>query len=94
MSIETKQVKGLEMKVELLGYENNLADFEVVLGNGDLLTCHATIDLIDFKNGDSNVKPYAWFDLEENEIDKPEFNGVYAQYLFNECFEKSVGNFL
>lgn len=84
----------MNFKVELLSYEDKLADFEVTLENLDCVTCHAVIDLIDFKNGDVNIDPSSWFDAYGDSIDKPESFRNYEQYLLNECFENSVGKFL
>jgi len=84
----------MNFKVELLSYEDKLADFEVTLENLDCVTCHAVVDLIDFKNGDVNIDPDNWFDAEGNSIDKPEEFKGYERHLLNNCFEYEVGKFL
>ena len=84
----------MNFKVELLSYEDKLADFEVTLENLDCVTCHAVVDLIDFKNGDVNIDPDSWFDAEGNSIDNPEEFKGYERHLLNNCFEYEVGKFL
>lgn len=84
----------MNFKVELLSYEDKLADFEVTLENLDCVTCHAIVDLIDFQNGDVNINPDNWFNADGNSIDKPEEFKGYERHLLNHCFEYEVGKFL
>lgn len=77
------------MIVELLSFENDLADFE--LYNGDeVVTCRAVVnesDLSDFLNGEFIVEPYTWFDSEEDCINKPEWFNKIALLILNVAFE-------
>lgn len=77
------------MKIELLKFENDLADFEVFNGD-ELVTCHASIgvnSLHSFLDGEFTILPYAWFDAEGEHIDKPDWFKRKELNLLNEAFE-------
>lgn len=77
------------MKVELLSFENDLAEFE--LYNGDeVVTCIADMtnnDLQDFLNGELNIEPHSWYDSEGYLMENPEWFERKDLKLLNEAFE-------
>ena len=57
------------MKIELVRFEDGLADFEI----GDLTArCNVSNwDLNEFLNGELIIKPYAWFDMNDEQGSLP-----------------------
>lgn len=84
------------MKIELLGFDkySNLADFEVSVGREELVTCHATVCLEDFINGEAIINPYQWYDMNEDAIDKPEWFNRNELFKLNQVFEDNFKKFL
>ena len=79
------------MKIELVRFEDGLADFEI----GDLTArCNVSDwDLSDFLNGEDIIKPYAWFDIEESEVAKPNWFGRKELFELNDVFERDFKKF-
>ena len=76
------------MKIELVRFEDGLADFEV----GDL-TARCSVsdwDLSEFLNGQLIINPHAWFDIEESEVPKPEWFGRKELFELNNVFERGL----
>ena len=84
------------MKIELLSFETNTgtADFEVSVGREELVTCHATVCLEDFMNGEAIIDPYQWYDMNEDAIDKPEWFKRNDLFKMNHVFEENFKKFL
>ena len=80
--------QGDEMKIELVRFEDGLADFEI----GDLTArCNVSDwDLNEFLNGQLIIKPYAWFDMNDDEVAKPEWFGRKELFELNNVFERSL----
>ena len=79
------------MKIELVRFEDGLADFEI----GDL-TARCSVsdwDLNEFMNGELIIKPYAWFDIEESEVEKPDWFGRKELFELNDVFERDFKKF-
>ena len=76
------------MKIELVRFEDGLADFEI----GDLTAiCNVSDwDLNEFLNGQLIIKPCVWFDIEENEVAKPEWFGRKELFELNNVFERGL----
>ena len=79
------------MKIELVRFEDGLADFEV----GDLTArCEVSdLDLNEFLNGELIIKPYAWFDMNDDEVEKPEWFGRKELSELNNVFERDFKKF-
>ena len=79
------------MNIKLLSFDKytGLADFEV----GEV-TCHATVNLADFTIGEQIIKPYAWFDMNEEYIPKPEWFKRKELFELNDVFEDSFLDFI
>ena len=77
-------------KIELLDYDGRvgMADFEVTVGSKEYFTCHAIVQLSDFLNGEDIIKPYAWFDMNDDEVAKPEWFGRKELFELNDVFER------
>ena len=77
--------QGDEMKIELVRFEDELADFKI----GDLTArCNVSDwDLGEFVEGQLLIKPYAWFDMNDNEVAKPEWFGRKELFELNNVFE-------
>ena len=76
------------MKIELVRFEDGLADFEI----GDL-TAYCNVsewDLNEFLNGELIIKPHAWFDINEDEVEKPEWFGRKELFELNNVFERGL----
>ena len=79
------------MKIELVRFEDGLADFEI-----DDLTARCNVsdcDLNEFLNGELIIKPYAWFDMNEDEVAKPEWFGRKELFELNNEFERDFKKF-
>ena len=81
-----------KIKIELIDYDERvgLADFEVTVGSKEYFTCHAIVQLSDFLNGEDIIKPYAWFDMNDNEVSKPEWFGRKELFELNNEFERGL----
>ena len=79
------------MKIKLVRFEDGLADFEI----GDLTArCNVSDwDLNEFMNGELIIKPYAWFDIEESEVAKPDWFGRKELLELNDVFERDFKKF-
>ena len=76
------------MKIELVRFEDGLADFEI----GDL-TARCTVsdwDLGEFVEGQLLIKPYAWFDMNDDEVAKPDWFGCKELFELNNEFERGL----
>ena len=76
------------MKIELVRFEDGLADFEI----GDL-TARCTMpdwDLNEFLNGELIIKPYAWFNMNDDHADQPEWFGRKELFELNNEFERGL----
>ena len=91
----TKDWVGHKIKIELIDYDDRigLADFEVTIGSKEYFTCHAIVQLSDFLNGEDIIKPYAWFDIEESEVAKPEWFRRKELFELNNIFERDFKKF-
>ena len=69
---KTQDWVGHKIKIELIDYDNRIgfADFEITIGSKEYFTCHATVQLSDFLNGEDIIKPYAWFDIDDFQEDE------------------------
>lgn len=79
------------MKIELVRFEDGLADFEI-----SDLTARCTMpdwDLNEFLNGELIVKPHAWFDMNDDEVAKPEWFGRKELLELNDVFERDFKKF-
>lgn len=84
------------IEIKLLNFiqESGLADFEVTRGKDDYFTCHVLVCLDDFVIGEQIIKPYGWFDSEENYLDQPEWFKRNELFLLNNVFEENFKKFL
>ena len=76
------------MKIELVRFEDGLADFEI----GDL-TARCSVsdwDLNEFMNGELIINPYAWFDMNDEQVDKPDWFGRKELFELNNVFERGI----
>ena len=79
------------MKIELVRFEDGLADFEI----GDL-TARCSVsdwDLGEFMNGELIIKPHAWFDMNDDEVSKPDWFGRKELFELNNVFERDFKKF-
>ena len=76
------------MKIELASFEDGLADFEI----GDLTArCNVSDwDLSEFINGQLIIDPYAWFDINGDHVDTPEWFGRKELFELNNEFERGL----
>lgn len=77
------------MKIELVSFENDLANFEI-RNNGEVVSCHAHIginSLHDFLDGEFVIEPSDWYDMNGDHIDKPEWFKRKELNLLNDAFE-------
>ena len=76
------------MKIELVGFEDEQADFEI----GDLTArCNVSDwDLNEFLNGELIIKPCAWFNMNDDEVAKPEWFGRKELFELNNEFERGL----
>ena len=76
------------MKIELVRFEDGLADFEI----GDLTArCNVSDwDLGEFVEGQLLIKPYAWFDMNDDHADQPEWFGRKELFEMNDVFERGL----
>lgn len=82
--------------IELERFENDLADFNVSF-NGDVFTARASVsynDLCEFMEGCFIIEPYAWFDMNEDQIDKPEWFKRNELFKLNQVFEDNFKKFM
>ena len=80
------------MKIELVRFDDEQADFEI----GDFTaSCNVSwMDLKEFLNGELIIEPYAWFDIEESEVAKPEWFGRNELSDLNNVFERDFKKFI
>ena len=79
------------MKIELVRFEDGLADFNI-----DDLTARCNVsdwDLSEFVEGQLLIKPYAWFDMNDDEVAKPEWFGRKELFELNNVFERDFKKF-
>ena len=76
------------MKIELVRFEDSLADFKI----GDLTArCNVSDwDLSEFMNGELIINPYAWFDMNDDEVSKPEWFGRKELFELNNVSERGL----
>ena len=76
------------MKIKLVRFENGKADF----GIGDLTArCNVSDwDLGEFVEGQLLIKPYAWFDINDDEVSNPEWFGRKEIFELNNVFERGL----
>lgn len=76
------------MKIELVCFEDGLAEFEI----GDLTAICNVSDwgLNEFLNGQLIIKPYVWFDMNDNKVEKPEWFGRKELFELNDEFERGL----
>ena len=79
------------MKIELVRFEDGLADFEI----GDLTARCMVSDWVmcEFMEGQMLIKPYAWFDMNDDEVSKPEWFGRKELFELNDEFERDFKKF-
>ena len=79
------------MRIKLLSFNKytGLADFEV-----NDVTCHATVNLEDFVIGEQIIKPYAWFDMNDEYIPKPDWFKRKELFELNDVFEDKFRGFM
>lgn len=79
------------MRIKLLSFDKytGLADFEV-----NEFTCHATVNLEDFMIGEQIIKPYQWYDMNEEYIPKPKWFKRKELFELNDVFEDSFRDFM
>ena len=79
------------MNIKLLSFDRytGLADFEV-----NEFTCHATVNLEDFMIGEQIIKPYSWFDMNDEYIPKPKWFKRKELFELNNVFESSFRDFI
>lgn len=79
------------MKIKLISFNKytGLADFEV-----NEVTCHANINLEDFVIGEQIIKPYAWLDMNDEYIPKPEWFKRKELFELNDVFEDKFREFM
>ena len=76
------------MKIKLVRFEDGLADFEI----GDF-TARRNVpdwDLGEFLNGQLIINPYAWFDMNDDEVAKPDWFGRKELFELNNEFERGL----
>ena len=76
------------MKIKLVRFEDGLADFEI-----DDLTARSYMsdwELNEFMNGELIIKPHAWFDMNDDEVAKPEWFGRKELFELNNVFESGL----
>ena len=79
------------MKIELVRFEDGLADFNI-----DDLTARCNVsdwDLGEFVEGQLLIKPYAWFDMNDDEVAKPNWFGRKELFELNDVFERDFKKF-
>ena len=76
------------MKIELVRFEDGLTDFEI--GNFTARCNVSDWDLGEFLNGQLIIKPYAWFDVNDDHIEKPEWFGRKELFELNNEFERGL----
>ena len=79
------------MKIELVRFEDGLADFEI-----DDLTARCDVCewvLNEFMNGQFIIEPYSWFDMNGDEVAKPEWFGRKEIFELNDVFERGFKKF-
>ena len=80
--------QGDEMKIGLVRFEDGLADFNI-----DDLTARCNVsdwDLNEFLNGELIIKPCAWFNMNDDEVSKPEWFGRKELFELNNEFERGL----
>ena len=79
------------MKIKLVRFEDGLADFEI----GDLTArCNVSDwDLNEFLNGQLIINPHALFDVNDDEVTKPEWFGRKELFELNDVFERDFKKF-
>lgn len=88
---DNKTVDWVGHKIELVQFEDGLADFEI--GN---LTARCNVsdwDLSDFVNGNFTVRPYSWFDMNDDQVNKPDWFGRKELFELNNIFERDFKKF-
>ncbi|MEG1089813.1 MAG: hypothetical protein RSE38_00725 [Acinetobacter sp.] len=88
---DNKTLDWVGHKIELVRFEGGLADFEI----GDL-TARCSIsdwDLGEFVEGQLLIKPCAWFDMNDDEVAKPEWFGRKELFELNNVFERDFKKF-
>ena len=76
------------MKIELVRFEDEQADFEI-----GSLTARCSVsdwDLGEFVEGQLMIKPYAWFDGEGDEASTPDWFGRKELFELNNVFERGL----
>ena len=76
------------MKIELVRFKDELADFEI----GDLTARCNVPDWVlnEFLEGQLIIKPYSWFDMNDDEVAKPEWFGRKELLELNDEFERGI----
>lgn len=88
---DNKTVDWVGHKIELVRFEDGLADFEI----GDL-TARCTVsdwDLGVFVDGELIIRPYAWFDTDGELADRPSWFGRKELLELNNVFERDFKKF-
>lgn len=76
------------MKIKLVRFEDGKADFNI-----DDLTARCTMpdwDLNEFLNGELIIKPHTWFDMNDDEVAKPDWFGRKELFELNNVFERGL----
>lgn len=79
------------MKIELVSFQDGLADFEI-----SDLTASCSVsdwDLGEFVEGQFIIDPYAWFDMNDDQVDKPDWFGRKELFELNNVFERDFKKF-
>ena len=77
------------LEVNLVSFENDLADFELYNGD-DVVTCIADMtesDLQEFLNGELDIEPHGWYDSEGYLMENPEWFERKDSHHLNKAFE-------
>lgn len=79
------------MKIELVRFEDGLADFEI----GDLTARCMVSDWVmcEFMEGQMLIKPYAWFDMNDDHVDQPIWFSPKEVLELNNVFEHDFKKF-
>lgn len=79
------------MKIELVRFEDGLADFEI----GDLTARCMASDWVmcEFMEGQMLIKPYAWFDMNDDHVDQPVWFSQKEVLELNNVFERDFKKF-
>lgn len=79
------------MKIELVRFEDGLADFNI-----DDLTARCNVsdwDLGEFVEGQYVIRPVCWYDMNDNHVNQPNWFGRKELFDLNNVFERDFKRF-